>query len=86
MNSGVPSDYVAAATFNKTHGLKNNKTSVWNKIVVPAGTSAGNFSDDFTVTFSQTFIKFKLSLAKIKGLLISRRPFIFIPPRALYFN
>lgn len=53
-DSGVPSDYVSAATFNKTHELKNNKTSVWNKIVVPAGTSAGNFSDDFTVTFSQT--------------------------------
>ena len=53
---GVPASgsYIAAASFNKKHELKNNKTSIWNKIVVPRGTSAGDFGDEFTVTFSQT--------------------------------
>lgn len=45
--------YVGAANFNGEHELTNMKTSIWNKIVVPAGSKTDVYSDDFVVTFSQ---------------------------------
>lgn len=50
----MPTNWKAAAELNKSADLKQTKYSIWNKIIVPEGTAPGTYSDEFTMTFSQT--------------------------------
>lgn len=52
--TGVPASYTAAGSFNGAHTITNLAgTDLWNKLVVAAGKPAGDYKNEFSVTFSQ---------------------------------